>query len=243
MDKYYPSFLFLYILKYTMRQFKEYITERLVLNKHTASAFYPEQELRWNDTLMHFKNGAALFMFDAEMKGQISDGKYENAGPRGHYTWISKTVYCIDGEEYHSNFGHTKRYNLNEWVRNIKSILDTGEPKDNNYDFAIRLYDYGKLAHVLGDSIIYKLYQDKKLYALGNVVEILAETDRANGGYEDFVKTCKGRSWVVNYYHDVENYLTEDIFNKFVEYDYSFAEFKEDEKSMEATVNTYKADH
>ena len=222
-----------------MKQFKEYITERLVLNKQNPTTFFPDKELKWNDTLMHFKNGAALFMFDAEMKGQISDGKYENSGPRGHYTWISKTVYCIDGNEYHTHWGHTKRYNLNEWVRNVKSILDTGKPKDHNYDFTIRMYDYGKIAHVLGDSIIYKLYQDKKLYALGNVVETLADTVRANGNYEDFVKTCKERSWVVNYYHDIENYITEDIFNKFVEYDYTFKEFKEDEKSMEATVNTY----
>lgn len=226
-----------------MKQFKEYITERLVLNKHINTTFYPEQDLKWNETLMHFKNGAALMMFACEMKGQISDGKYENAGPREHYKWISKTVYCIDGEEYHSNYGHEKRYNLNEWVRNIKSILETGEPKEPGYDFVIRMYNYGKIAHVLGDGIIYKLYQEQKLYALGNVVEILGNTDRANGSYEDFVKTCKGTSWVVNYYHDVENYVTEDIFNKFVEFDYSFKEFKEDEKSMEATVNTYKADH
>lgn len=226
-----------------MKQFKEYITERLVLNKHINTTFYPEQDLKWNETLMHFKNGAALMLFACEMKGQISDGKYENAGPREHYKWISKTVYCIDGEEYHSNYGHEKRYNLNEWVRNIKSILETGEPKEPGYDFVIRMYNYGKIAHVLGDGIIYKLYQEQKLYALGNVVEILGNTDRANGSYEDFVKTCKGTSWVVNYYHDVENYVTEDIFNKFVEYDYSFKEFKEDEKSMEATVNTYKADH
>ena len=235
-----------------MRQFKEYITERLnstntviserlVLNKHTNTTLYPERDLRWNETLMHFNNGVALFMFDAEMRGQISDGKYENSSPFRHYDWVSETVYCIDGEEYHSNFGHTKRYNLNEWVRNIKSILETGEPKEHNYDFVIRMYDYGKIAHVLGDNMIYKLYQDKKLYSLRPVVEIMGDTDRANRGYEDFVKTCKETSWVAKYYYDVENIVTEDIFNKFVEFDYSFKEFKEDEKSMEATVNTYKA--
>ena len=69
----------------------------------------------------------------------------------------------------------------------------------------------------------------------------MGDTDRANRGYEDFVKTCKETSWVAKYYYDVENIVTEDIFNKFVEFDYSFKEFKEDEKSMEATVNTYKA--
>ena len=226
-----------------MKQFREYINERLVLNKHTESpTFFPKKDLKWNDTLMHFKNGAALFMFDAEMRGQISDGKYENSGPRGHYNWVTETVYCIDGNEYHTNYGHEKRYNLNEWIRNIKSILDTGEPKDNNYDFAIRMYDYGKAAHVLGDNMIYKLYQDKKLYSLRPVVEIMGDTYRANRGYEDFVKDCKETSWVVNNYHNVKNIVTEDIFNEFVEYNYSFKEFKEDEKSMEATVNTYKAE-
>ena len=96
-----------------MRQFREYINERLVLNKHNGSStFFPEQELKWRDTLMHFKNGAALFMFDAEMRGQISDGKYENSGPRDHWRWVTDTVYCIDGNEYHTNYGHEKRYNL-----------------------------------------------------------------------------------------------------------------------------------
>ena len=93
-------------------------------------------------------------MFDAEMRGQISDGKYENSSPFRHYDWVSETVYCIDGEEYHSNFGHTKRYNLNEWVRNIKSILETGEPKEHNYDFVIRMYDYGKIAQSFKSEIV-----------------------------------------------------------------------------------------
>lgn len=225
-----------------MKHFKEYITERLVLNKHVeSSTFFPEKELKWNDTLMHFKNGAALFMFDAEMRGQISDGKYENSGPRDHYRWVSNAVYCIDGNEYHTNYGHEKRYNLNEWVRNVKNMLEKGEPKDDRYDFVIRMY-YGKFAHVIGDRMIYKLYQDKKLYDLRPVVEIMGDTDRANRGYEDFVKDCKETSWVVNHYQAVENVVTEDVFNKFVEFDYTFKEFKEDEKSMEATVNTYKAE-
>lgn len=224
-----------------MKKFVSFINEKLSLSK-AKSYLGPQEELKWNDTLMHFKNGAALFMFDAEMKGQISDGKYENASPHGHYFWVSKTVYCIDGNEYHTNNAHDKRYNLNEWVRNVKSMLETGEPKDDRYDFVIRMYYYGKFAHVIGDNMIYKLYQDKKLYALRSVVEIMGDTDRANRGYKDFVKDCKETSWVVNYYHEVESIVTEDVFNKFVEYDYSFKEFKEDEKSMEATVNTYKAE-
>jgi len=222
-----------------MKKFVSFINEKLSLSK-AKSYLGPQEELKWNETLMHFKNGAALFMFDAEMKGQISDGKYENSGPRGHYFWVSKTVYCIDGNEYHTNNGHDKRYNLNEWVRNIKSMLEIGEPKDKDYDFVIRMYDYGKFAHVLGDNMIYKLYQDKKLYALSAVIEIMGDTYRANRGYKDFVKDCKETTWVVNYYYEVENIVTEDVFNKFVEFDYTFKEFREDEKSMEATVNTYK---
>lgn len=226
-----------------MRQFREYINERLVLNKHNGSStFFPDKELKWNDTLMHFKNGAALLMFECEMMGQISDGKYENSGPRGHYKWLQNVVYCIDGNEYHTNYGHEKRYNLNEWVRNVKSILATGEPKDNDYDFTIRMYDYGKIAHVLGDKVIYDSYQNKKIYSLGRVAQEMGKICRNNGTYEDLVKACTSVSWKADYYHNVENIVTEDVFNKFVEYDYSFKEFKEDEKSMEATVNTYKAE-
>ena len=226
-----------------MRQIREYINERLVLNKHNGSStFFPDKELKWNDTLMHFKNGAALFMFDAEMRGQISDGKYENSGPRRHYKWLQNVVYCIDGNEYHTNYGHEKRYNLNEWVRNVKSMLETGEPKDSNYDFAIRMYDYGKAAHILGDRTIYDLYRDKKLYGLRSVIEQLGNSVRQNESYEDFVKTCKETPWIAYYFQGVSTYINEDFYNKFIEYDYSFKEFKEDEKSMEATVNTYKAE-
>ena len=225
-----------------MKKFVAFINEKLSVTK-AKSYLGPQEELKWNETFMHFKNGAALFMFDAEMMGQISDGKYENSGPRGHYKWLQHVVYCIDGEEYHSNYSHDKRYNLNEWVRNVKSMLETGEPKDNDYDFTIRMYDYGKAAHILGDRIIYDLYRDKKLYSLRSVIGELGNSVRQNKSYEDFVKSCKEKTWVANYFQNVSTYINEDFYNKFIEYDYSFKEFRNDEKSMEATVNTYKANN
>ena len=60
---------------------------------------------------------------------------------------------------------------------------------------------------------------------------------------KDFVKTCKEKPWIANYFQNVSTYIDEDFYNKFIEYDYSFKEFKEDEKSMEATINTYKVEH
>lgn len=222
-----------------MKNLTNYIFEKLVINK-TSSYMGPDGDLKTTETLLHFSSGAALFMFDAEMKGQISDGKYENSRPFGHYKWVGSTQYTIDGNEYHSNFGHEKQYNLNEWVRAVKSILKTGTTSDGQYDFAIRLYYYGKFAHIIGDKAMYDLYKKKKLYGLRGLVENMGTCIAANMSFDEFLDDCNKKPWLQHYMQDAKQYITEDIYNEFKNYDYSFNDFKTDVKSMEASVNTYQ---
>ena len=91
-------------------------------------------------------------MYALEMEGQISDGKYENASPKDHWEWTRRVFFTVDGNEFYTGSSRfrraNKKYNLNEWVRAIKNILN-GSSYDSNWEFTIRLYDYGRMGRCI----------------------------------------------------------------------------------------------
>ena len=44
---------------------------------------------------LYFKTLSSALLYEWEISGQISDGKYENAQPFGHWRWINDTEKII----------------------------------------------------------------------------------------------------------------------------------------------------
>lgn len=228
------------------------IDEKLKITKETQRSIVQYDEIpdnlkdRYGITMMHFKNASAAFMFEFEMSGQLSDGKYENSRPYDHWKWVTKVVYIIDDNEYCTGRGiwRNKRYNLREWTAAIKNIMN-GKPASNGYDFAIRLYDYAKIGAVVNNDEYSKIVtkHDNRLsylYGVRYVAELFGDTLRKNpeATFEDVKEFQSKFSYMGKYVDEVKFLYNEDFFERYKSLDYSLKEFLADEKSMEKTVNT-----
>lgn len=192
-------------------------------------------------TVLHFYDASAALMFDLEMKGQISDGKYENSSPSSHWLWVTNCEFVVDGNEYYTGYEHRKRYNLNEWVKSVKEILKGIPVSLRGYEFTIRLYDYGRLGRVVHNI---KDCQDGRgsiRYEVGQIAELFGRVIRQNpdATWADVEHTVEGR----NYYAELtrDRLYNEETFEAFKNVKYKFSDFKEDVKSMENSINTYDA--
>lgn len=62
---------------------------------------------------MHFENWEAAALFENGIKGQLSDGKWENARPSNHWEfWCLNTEIVVDGFAYTSGNPRMRNYNL-----------------------------------------------------------------------------------------------------------------------------------
>ena len=144
------------LVTYSKEQFHYRILEKLKVTKDNYDPILDIVPDEWYDQpgriFLHFSNISALLMYSLEMQGQISDGKYENSSPKDHWEWISRSFFIVDGNEFYTGSSRyrrpNKKYNLNEWVRTIKNILN-GSDYDSNWGFSIRLYDYGRIGKCL----------------------------------------------------------------------------------------------
>lgn len=228
------------------------IDEKLKITKESQRSVVHFDEVpddlkdKYGITMMHFKNASAAFMFEFEMSGQLSDGKYENARPYDHWKWVVRVVPIIDGDEYCTGKGvwRKKRYNLREWTAAIKDIM-AGKPAANGYDFAIRLYDYAKIGAVVNNDEYRKIVtkHDNRLsylYGVRYVAELFGDTLRKDpeATFADVEEFQSKFSYMGKYLDEVKFLYTEDFFERFKSLDYTLKEFLADEKSMEKTVNT-----
>ena len=214
-----------------MKNINNFISERYDWNPYRGSK-----------TEIHFKNIPALFIYSFEMEGQISDGKYENRRPDWHWMWVSNSTYFVDGKEYYDGPTHRIKYNLNEWVSAVNKMLKGEDGGD--YDFAIRAYDYGRLGKVIEDMKLLdkcwtkneksgKEYLNSEIYG---IAEIFGEGERGKKTFDEIKDLVSKRSWIK--VDKVSWLFTEEMYNKFVEVEYTFNDFKNDVKSMQTSINT-----
>lgn len=199
---------------------------------------------------LHFYNISSLLMYTLEMEGQLSDGKYENASPKDHWEWIKRSFFTVDGNEFYTGSSRyrrpNKKYNLNEWVRTIKNILN-GSSYDSNWAFTIRLYDYGRIGKCLTKNelkdiiIINTNRSSEKLYVndyIGSIAEIFGNALRKNPEctYEEM------KTGINPYKQEVlqkmPQFGNEEFFERFKNTEYTFNDFKTDYDSMIRTINT-----
>lgn len=179
-------------------------------------------------TTLHFSNDSAACMYEFEMRGQISDGKYENARPYNHWEWVLNEDIIVDGNEYYEcTSQRRKKYNLNEWINPIKEFLNNGE-----YSWEVRLYFYGKLGKIFKfDETMEKNYDSYR-----SLAELYGDSQHEGKKFDEI----KIRDYQKRHIDSVGKYFSEENYDKFCNTEYSLKEFLDDVKSMEKTINTFK---
>lgn len=239
---------------YSKEQFHNRILEKLKVSKDNHDPILDIVPEEWYDQygriFLHFSNISALLMFSLEMEGQLSDGKYENSSPKDHWEWNRRSFFTVDGNEFYTGSSRfrrpNKKYNLNEWVRTVKKMLN-GSDYDYDWAFTIRLYDYGRIGRCLTrDEIKSILILNtgglvNKLYIndyIGTIAEAFGDALRKNPEctYEEMKKGLK--SYEQNAFTKLSQFDNEDLFERFKNTEYTFNEFKSDYDSMCKTINT-----
>ena len=197
--------------------------------------------------VLHFENASAMCLYEMEMSGQISDGKYENSRPYHHWEWVSEiSNMVVDGtygiEGYNCNRGFAifgqfrKKYNLNEWFsKYIRSWRNNG---NTEYMWATRIIAFGKFGKIYPNIT----YDELNKF---NYIQVLLESLQAKieEGENDPKKLFNELTnfskyeWIRKYYESCKDYLTLDFVKKFVEMDYDIKECKKDVKLMENAIN------
>ena len=244
------------LVTYSKEQFHNRILEKLKVTKDNYDPILdivPDEWYeysRYGRIFLHFSNISTLLMFELEMQGQISDGKYENSSPADHWKWINRLFFTVDGNEFYTGSSiyrrPNKKYNLNEWVRTIKKMLN-GSDYDSDWDFAIRLYDYGRLGRCITKNELKDIVAVnthglvEKLYIndyIGNIAEAFGNALRKNPEctYEEMKSGLK--SYEQPAFSKLPQFDNEEFFERFKNTEYTFNDFKADYDSMYKTVNT-----
>lgn len=184
---------------------------------------------------INFSSVSSFFIYEFELSGQISDGKYENSRPYDHWQWVSyenmKITINPEAMLGYTGYEHKiKTYNLNEWLSAIK-----GTKKDaSDWQWAERIMAYGRLGKV-----VEKLNIDFKTVSSydSSIVELAYFELKKNPEltFEMFKEKC------INFYADYLNksIMDEKVFNEFKNMEYSFDELKKDHENLKKSVNKY----
>ena len=239
---------------YSKEQFHNSILEKLKVSKNNYDPILDIVPDEWYNQpgriFLHFSNISSLLMYALEMEGQLSDGKYENASPQDHWEWIKRSFFTVDGNEFYTGSSRyrrpNKKYNLNEWVRTIKNILN-GSDYDSGWEFAIRLYDYGRIGKCLTNNELKDIIilNNGSFFSniavndnIGNIAEAFGNALRKNPEctYEEMKASLK--SYEQSAFTKLPQFDTEEFFERFKNTKYTFNEFKADYDSMYKTINT-----
>lgn len=197
---------------------------------------------------IHFENASAMVIYEWEMSGQISDGKYENSRPHDHWKWVCEiSNMIVDGTTgiegyslYRQNrFDGTfaKRYNINEWFsKYIKSWRKDGK---TDCMWATRIIAFGKFGKIYPDITYDQMMKLNGIDILLDNLQMNIEKGENNPDVLfDNITNFETCSWVEKYYEASKEYFTLDFVKKFVELNYDIKECKVDVKSMEKSINS-----
>ena len=202
------------------------------------------------DITIHFENASAMCLYCLEMKGQISDGKYENSRPYDHWRWVTRvTDMIVDGNKGLEGDGvysrgmqrgetFVKKYNLNEWF--TQYIKRWRKKNDAENIWATRIIAYGKLGKIFPDMTYKQLINIGQIHILLDYLQGLIETRETNVDiiYDMLIK------YINESFKDYLNeecltlVLNKDFIEKFVNLKYDIKECKADCKSMYDSINT-----
>lgn len=216
---------------------------------------------------LYFKTLSSALLYEWEISGQISDGKYENAQPFGHWRWINDTEKIISKScephyEGSNPFRGVKKYNITEWKRYMQTDGTRWAYRVFNYIFAGRCFkntneSLTNLSNSYISSIFEKIplnrikhdgtafeYTDfqnivNEVYTeIQQLLKKKKENNSANTEYTKYLKTSlKQIDWL-------KTHFNEKSFEKFYEIPINSKEawnlWNEEHKNACATINNYQ---
>lgn len=198
--------------------------------------------------ILHFENVSAMCLYEWEMSGQISDGKYENNRPFNHWEWVCDILNMVvdgkagvEGNSYHraTNWDNTfsKKYNLNEWFS--KYIKNWRKNGDDDTIWATRIIAYGKFGKIYPTLT----YEELRKFNCINILleDLQVKIEKGETNPEVLFEKCTDFTictWREKYYEAAKDYFTLDFIKKFVDLKYDIKECKADVASMQKSINT-----
>lgn len=204
--------------------------------------------MNMKNLVLHFENSSAMCLYEMEMSGQISDGKYENSRPYDHWEWVCEIsnmvvdgTYGIEGNNWHRGFTKYgqfhKKYNLNEWFS--KYIKNWRKNGDTDTMWATRIIAYGKFGKIYPNLTFDQLKKFNYIEVILEDLQLKIENGETNpevlfNNITDFSECA----WREKYYESAKEFITLDFVKKFLELKYDIKECREDVKSMQNTINS-----
>ena len=201
-----------------------------------------------NNLIIHVANNSVMCLYEWEMAGQISDGKYENSRPYNHWKWVNDVldivrdsksgISAIDNNAC-NRFGYSsKKYNINEWIMYINGFRK-GSEKYKNYGWATRVIAFAKFGMIYSDMNYYTLCSLGEIRVFLQDLQMMIE-DGNTDAKDLFTKLTDwtNKEWRQKYYEQCKEYLTLEFIEKYLTIQYDTKELKEDLKLLAEAVNT-----
>lgn len=202
---------------------KEYI------NKSYPDAYLPINEAQ-GEYKIYFPNAASALIYLFELQGQISDGYWENARPYDHWKWISRTEPEISKDKIgYTGPQHRKTYST-EWLR--KYVKQAIKGQANDYNWTIRVFNYGKFGSILTDADFKKI-GDK--YGYRSIIENMPEEEVDHAGLEAAYNTSDYKK---EYWNEAGSFFTDALLKKYYSTNYGWSEFEDDLDFAQEAINT-----
>ena len=204
------------------------------INESKTNAIHPVVEAK-GEYKIYFPTLGAFAIQVGELRGQVSDGYWENARRYNHWKWVVNTEpEIVDGKEGYTGPIHRIKYST-EWLRRYvkKALKDNG----GDYGWTIRVFKYAKLGHVTPENILKEIVNNYDAEAWCSIAEKLREEEIDNAGLKK--KCLSGYDYLKKYWEAAgDKYFTDEILKKYYKSSYNWGDFEDDLDAAEDAMNT-----
>lgn len=182
------------------------------------------------DYKIYFPNMASYLIYEFELSGQISDGKWENSRPYDHWKWVCHTEPKIDKNKIgYEGPIHRMKYST-KWLHDYVKKAMAGNSGD--YQWTIRVFKYAKFGSVLANNQLKNIKDNVRI-----IIESLPDEPVDSTAFDAMFNT-EGSKWKKKYWEQVKDLFTDDILNKYYNSNYDWAQFEEDLEAATKAINT-----
>lgn len=179
---------------------------------------------------IYFPNVSSAMLFALELKGQISDGYWENSRPYDHWEWVVNADIHIDPSKVgYTGPWHKIRYS----TRWLESYLKNAMKGNDGYTWVFRVLNIAKLGSVMSPQDFYRMKDNE---AFRTIVEHLPKDEVDQAGLEKVM--LDGKPWIKKYWSEVKFFFTDQVLKKFYSSKYDFSDFKADLDKASEAMNT-----
>ena len=200
-------------------------------NDHQMGSTHSIVEAR-GEYKIYLKNASAFVIYLCELAGQVSDGYWENSRPYDHWKWVTTCEPVIDKDkEYYTGYGHRIKYST-EWLRRYVKKALKGNAGD--YSWAIRVFNYAKMASVTPEDKIKKLVNGYDAWR--SICEDLPQEPITS---EELEKRYATSDYRKKYWEKAgKEYFNDELLKKYYDSKYDWSDFEDDLESATTSMNT-----